>query len=75
MRNWSKLMRLRLLKSGDEYWLLVQADPIISDEMRRSFARMSEGRRLAILFQEQRRRAAARKRLGAAGVMTSTRRR
>jgi hypothetical protein len=68
-------MRLRILKLGDEYWLHVQASPVISDEVRAGFRRMDEDLRRILFYQEQRRRAAARKRLGAAGVTTSTRRR
>jgi hypothetical protein len=56
-------MRLRVLRSGDEFWLLVQADPIINDEVRAGFRRMDEDLRRILFYQERRRRAAARKRL------------
>jgi hypothetical protein len=61
-KSWAKLMRLRLLKSGDEYWLHVQTHPVISDEIRAGFRRMDEDLRQILYFQERRRRAAARKR-------------
>jgi hypothetical protein len=68
-------VKLTIFKAGGEYWLHVQAHPVINDKARASFARKDEDLRVILLYQEQRRCAAARKRLGAADVTTSTRRR
>jgi hypothetical protein len=74
-----RVLRLEVFRTDGHCWLLIR-HPIVNDgddeKIRRAFARMDE-RLKRVLFEQEarRRRAAARKRLGAADVTTSTRRR